>query len=105
MDGRSGDQMGLRQLPQALTILAVAEDGGSIEDQSFPPDMPSFELGPPHTGAHSLDDQTTLQLRDGSDDDNNRAAQGPAGIDLFAEADELDVQPVKLIQQLEEMSH
>jgi hypothetical protein len=97
--------MGLRQLSQAVTLLAVTMDGGTIEYQSFPPDMPSFELGPPHAGAHSFDDQAALQLGDCPDDDHNRPAQGPAGIDLFAEADELGVQPVKLVEELEEVPH
>ena len=66
---------------------------------------PAFELGPPHAGAHPLDDQTALQLRDRTDDDHDRPAQGPAGVDLFAEADELDVEPDQFVQHLEEVLH
>src|ERR1017187_5078225 len=80
-------------------------DGGPIEDQGLPPNMPAFELGPPHPGAHSLDDQAALQLGDSPDDDPTRPAQGPAGIDRFAEADELGVQPAKLVEELEEVPH
>jgi hypothetical protein len=64
MDGRSAHQMGLRQLSQAIGLLAVAVDGGSIEDQSFPPDRPAFETGPPHSCAHSLDDQAAFEFSD-----------------------------------------
>ena len=103
MDGRAADKIALRQLSQAVTLLAVTMDGGTIEYQSFPPDMPAFELGPPHAGAHPLDDQTALQFRDGTDDDNNRPAQGPTGVDLFAEADELDIQTIQLVQHFEEV--
>jgi hypothetical protein len=103
MDGRSGDQVALRQLSQAVTLLAVTMDGGPIEDQSFPPYMPAFELGPSHPGAHSLDDQAALQLSDCADDYDDRPAQRSAGVDLFSEADELDVQPVQLVQNLEEV--
>ena len=74
MDSRSADQVCLRQLSQAVPLLAVAEDGGSIQDQGLPPDMPAFELGPPHAGAHPLDDQAALQLSDGADDDHHRPA-------------------------------
>jgi hypothetical protein len=49
-------------------LLPITEDGGSIEDKGLPSDMPAFELGPPHAGAHSLDDLTALQLSDGADD-------------------------------------
>jgi hypothetical protein len=76
MDSRSAHQMGLYQLTQAMALLAITEDGGSIEDQSLPSDVPTFELGPPHAGAHSLDDQAALELGDGTDDDHDRPAQG-----------------------------
>jgi hypothetical protein len=62
VDGGAGYQAGHRQLAQALTVLPVAADGGSIKDLGTPPDMLSFELGAPHAGAHSLDDQTAFQL-------------------------------------------
>ena len=91
MDSRSAHQMALRQLTQALPLLAITEDGGPIEDQSLPPDMPSFELGPPHAGAHPLDDQAAFQFGDCADDYDYCPTQRPAGVDLFAEADELDV--------------
>src|ERR1019366_5534366 len=42
-------------------------------------------------------------LSDGADDDDDRPAQGPAGVDLLAEADELHVEPVQLVQHLEEV--
>src|ERR1019366_4906357 len=103
MDGGAADEVVLRQLSQAMALLAITEDGGSIEDQSLPSDMTSFELGPPHAGAHSLDDQAALQLSDGADDDHHRPAGRPAGIDLLLEADELDVQPDKLVQNLQEV--
>lgn len=69
VDSRSADQIALRQLPQALAVLPVSEDGGAIENQGFPPDMPAFELGPPHAGTHSLDDQAEFQLGGGADDE------------------------------------
>src|ERR1022692_3606821 len=100
MDGRSGDQVALRQLSQAVTLLAVTMDGGAVEDQGLPSDVPAFELGPPHAGAHPLDDEAALEFSDCTDDDHNGPAEWAAGVDLFAEADELDVHPVKLIQQL-----
>ena len=59
-----------------MTLLAVAVDGVAIESQGFTPDMPAFELGPPHSSAHPLDDQAPLQFPDCTDDDNNGSAQG-----------------------------
>src|ERR1035437_4770183 len=74
-----------------------------IEIKRLPSDVPAFELGPPHAGAHPFDDQAALQLGDGADDDDYRPAQRAGGVDLFAEADELSVQVAKLVQDLEEV--
>src|ERR1035437_6599673 len=103
VDGGAADKIAFRQLAQAVALLAVAEDGGPIEDQSFAPDVPAFELGPPHASAHSLDDQAAFEFGDCADDYDDCPAQRPAGVDLLAEADELDVQPVQLVQNLEEV--
>src|ERR1035441_567736 len=105
MYSRPAHQMGLRQLIQALTVLPVAEDGGSIWDQSFPSDVPAFELGPPHAGAHPLDDEAALQLRDRTNDNSDRPAQGTASVDRFAEANELYGEPVQFVEHLEEVPH
>src|SRR5580704_3850715 len=65
--------------------------------------MAAFELGPPHAGANSLDDQVALEFGDGPDDDHNGPAQGTSSVDLFTEADELDVQPVQFVEYIEEV--
>ncbi len=93
----------LCQLAEALTVLPAAVDGGPVQDQGFPSDVATFELGPPHAGAHPLDYQAALELGDGADDHHDRSSQRTAGVDLFAEGDELDVQPVQLVQHLEEV--
>ena len=66
VDGGAGHKIALCQLAQAVTFLAVAEDGGPIEHQGFAPDVLAFELGPPHAGAHSLDDQAAFEFGDGT---------------------------------------
>jgi hypothetical protein len=90
--------MRFRQLPQALPVLPAVEDRGSIQDQRFAADVPAFELGPPHAGAHTFDDQAAFELGDGADDHHDGSSQRSAGVDLFAEADELDIEPAELIQ-------
>jgi hypothetical protein len=42
VDGGAADQVVLRQLSQALPLLAVAEDGGPIEDQGLSPEVPAL---------------------------------------------------------------
>jgi hypothetical protein len=48
-------------------------------------------------------DQAAFQLRDRTDDDNDRPAQGTSRVDLLAEADELDVETDQFVQHLEEV--
>ena len=74
-----------------------------VKLKRFSPDVTAFEPGPPHAGADPLDNQVALELGDGSDDDHHGSAQRPARVDLFAEADELDVQPVQFIEHFEEV--
>lgn len=98
VDGGAGDAVALCQLAQALATLAVPQDGSAIEIERLATDMAAFEAGAAHAGAHPFDNKVALQLGDGSDDDHYGAAQWPAGIDLLPKADELDVEPVQLVQ-------
>jgi hypothetical protein len=75
VDGGAGDEIAFRQLTQALTPFTVSQDGGAIEDQGFPSNMPAFELGPPHAGMHPFDDQVALELSDRPDDDHDRPVE------------------------------
>ena len=97
--------MALGQLAETVTSLAIPQDSIAIQNKWLASDVTAFELGPPHAGAHSLDDQVALEFSDRPDDDDNGPAQGTSGVDLLAEADELDVEPVQLIQHIEEVFH
>ena len=46
---------------------------------------------PPHAGTDPLDDETALKFSDDTDDHDDRPAQRAAGVDLFPEADELNM--------------
>src|SRR5579864_9059655 len=84
-------------------MLAISEDSGAIEFERPAADVAPFEAGAPPAGAHPLDDQVAFELRDGPDDHHDGAAQRAAGVDLLAEADELDVEPVQFVQDFEEV--
>ena len=105
VNGGAGDAMGLGDLVQALPALAIVENSVAIEDQRWAADAPAFQAGAPHAGAHPLDDQVAFELSDRSDDDHDGPAQRAAGVDLLAEADELDVEPVQLVEHFEEVLH
>jgi hypothetical protein len=91
MDGGTGSAVALCQLAEALSALPIPEDGDAVEVEWLASDVLTLELGPPHTGPHPLDDETPLKLGDDPDDDDYRPAQRGGGVDLFAQADELDV--------------
>ncbi len=103
MDGSSRYAVFSCQLAKAHSTLPVTTDGSAVEIKGRPTDVPAFKASAPHAGAHSLDDQVAFEFSDRSDDHDDGAAQRAARVDLFAEADELDVEPVELVQHLEEM--
>ena len=84
-------------------MLTVTPDSSVIEWQRRPTEVASFEACAAHTGAYPLDDEVALEFGDRPDDDDHGAAQRAAGVDLFAEADELDVKPVQFIEYFKEV--
>ena len=89
-------------LTQALSQAAISTDGFTVENKRHASDVPALEPGAPHTGADPLDDQVAFKLGYCSDDDDG-AAQRAARVDLFAEADELYVEPVQFIEHFQEV--
>ena len=102
--GRPGYMVSLGELSEIASALTVAKHGITIELEWTSSDVAAFEPGATHAGADSLDDQVALQFSYCSDD-HNSAAQRAAGVDLFAIADELDVEPVQLIENFKEVFH
>ena len=102
-DHGPADPVSLGDLGQAHAVVTVSEDGGPVDIQRPPPNLPAFEPGPPHAGPNPLHDQTALELGDGADDDDDGAAQRPAGVDVFSERNELDVEVAELVEHLDEV--
>src|SRR5258707_4105121 len=105
MDSGSGHTISLGQLSQTLTASPVREDGTSIKVQRLAADVPAFQPRSSHAGAHSLDDEIAFQFCDGRDDDDERAAQRTARVEVLAEAEELHIQPTEFIEHFEEVLH
>ena len=97
--------MSLCDLTKALTLAAVALDGGIVEEQWLPSDVPAFEAGAPHAGAHPLDDQVSLKFSNGADDDDDGSAQRATNVDIFPERDILDIEPAEFVENVEEVFH
>ncbi len=103
--GGRRDAMVPGDLPEALSLAALTQDGLAIKVERSASDVPAFETGSAHSGLDAFDDQRAFQLSDGPDDDHNGPAQRTTGVDLLAETDELDLQMVQLIEYREEMGH
>ena len=67
--------------------------------------MPALQPGAAHPCPYPFDDEIAFQLGDGADDDDDGPPERTAGIDILAEADELDAEAVELVQHLEEVPH
>ncbi len=67
--------------------------------------MAALEARPAHAGAHPLDDQVALELGDHRDDDHHGPAEWAAGVELLAEADELDIEAVEFVEDFQEVAH
>ena len=102
-DGGAADLERLCDLTKRVSVSAVAKDGGPVEFECGAPDVATFEPGSAHAGTDPFDDQAALQFGHDADDDDDGAAERTAGVDLLAEADELDAEPVHFVQHFEEM--
>jgi hypothetical protein len=90
-------------LAEAAPVLTAPNDGFTIEIMRLAADVTIFRFGAPHTGAHSFDDPIPFQCGDGADDDDDGAAELATGVDLFAEADELDLLPVEINEHFQKV--
>jgi hypothetical protein len=95
--------MGLGDLAKTPALLPVSMDPIAVEFQWTASDGAAFELGSPHAGTNPLDDQAAFELGDRSDDNNDGPAQRSTGVDVLAEADELDIQAIQFIEDIEEV--
>ena len=103
VDGGLGDAVSLCDLAETEAAAVIAENGLAVELERTAPDVPAFEPGAPHAGAHTLDDEVALEFGDRADDDHDGPAQRAGRIDRLTERDELDVETVELVEDLEQM--
>ncbi len=95
VDGGAGDKVALRQLAETVAPLTVPQDSVAIKNKWFTSDVAAFELGPPHGRTRSM-----MRLRSSSAMApmmTTTARPTAAGVDLLAEADELDVEPAEFV--------
>ena len=103
MDGGAGDAITLGELAEALSLSSIPQDPDAIEVEWFAANVTAFELRAAHAGAHPLNNQIAFEFRDGADNHHDRPTQWAAGIDLFAETYELDIDTIQLIEHFQEV--
>jgi hypothetical protein len=96
--------MRLGDLAQALAPSALPENSNPIDIEWPPADMPTFQPGAAHACPHPLDDEIPFEFCDGADDDHDGPPERAAGIEILAEADELDVEMIEFVEHLEEVA-
>ena len=52
VDGGAGDAVSLGDLAEALPVLAIPDDGFTVESEWLASDVTAFEAGEPHAGAY-----------------------------------------------------
>jgi hypothetical protein len=95
--------MSVGDLAETESASSISKDCLAIDVEWSAPDTPAFELRSPHAGTNTLDNKVTFELGDGSDDDHHRSAQWSTGVDVLAEADELDVEMGQLVEHFQEV--
>jgi hypothetical protein len=103
LDGGRRDPVPFGDLTDTLALASIPLDCWIIQYKWIAADVLAFEAGASHAGAHPLDDQVALKLSDGADDDDDSPAERAGGIDVFSEADVLDVEPAELVKYIEEV--
>src|ERR1039457_5526571 len=95
--------MAFGDLSDTLALAAVSLDGEVIQDQRISTDVLAFEPCAPPARAPSLHDQGAFHPVGGTDDAHDGPAQRAASIDIFPEADVLDLETTELVQDFEEV--
>jgi hypothetical protein len=96
--------MCIGDLSKAESANTVADDSSAIDFEWSTSDPSAFELRSAHARSDPLDNKVALELGDGSDDDDHRSTERTTGVDVLAEADELDVVVAEIIEYFEEVA-
>ena len=89
------------EFAQAESAVTIPKNRLAIDLERLAADVPAFELGAPHAGADTFDDQVAFEFGDRADDHDDGSAQRSAGVDIFAEADELDAEMTQFIEHFQ----
>src|SRR5262245_57489043 len=104
MDAGSRDPVSLRQVTETHAVFAITQDGRTIDIEWLASQLAAFEACASHPAAHSLADQAALEFGNQGDDGEQSSAKRTLAVDVFSLRDELDAQPVQLIECFQKMA-
>ena len=93
------------ELAQAHPAVTITKNRLAIDVEGLATDVPAFEFRPTHAGSDAFDDQRSFQFGDRTDDHDDGSAECSAGIDIFAERNELDAQATQFIEDFQIVSN
>ena len=93
--------MELGEFAQAHPAATIMKNRLAIDVEGLATDVPAFEFRPTHTGSDAFDYQRSFQFGDRADDHDDGSAECSAGIEVFAEADELDAEATQFIENFQ----
>jgi hypothetical protein len=89
---------------QTHSRAAVANNLRSIDLERRTTYSSTFQFRSSHPGFDSFDDQTLLELGNRTHNHDDRSTQWTGRVDIFADADELDLEVVQLVEHFQEMA-
>jgi hypothetical protein len=75
--------MGASDFGERQAPIPVTQYPGAVDLDRATSDLAALQLCPAHAGAHSFDDETTLQFSDCSDDYDHGASERPSRVDVL----------------------
>src|SRR5437660_11398603 len=82
---------------------AIMDDLLPVDIEPRTPHLPTLQLRPAHACPDALDDDAPLQFRHRGNDDDYGSAKRPLGVNRLTLREELNTEPRKFIQRLEQV--
>jgi len=92
-----------RDLSERHSRAPISHNLLSVDTKRNTTDVPALQSGSSHSSPNPFHDQIFLKLRNRTYDYNHRAAQWASGVNLFAKADEFDIEVIQFVENFEKM--
>ena len=104
-DGGSGHVVFLCNAGQRHSRVAIRDNLCPVDAERRSTDSSAFQLRSAHSCSNPFDDQTFLKLRNRTHNHDYRTAQRASRVNIFAQANELDVEVAQFVEYFQEMAN